>query len=950
MASTSISIDAEGTESYSLPPPSPPWRSLKFIFIVLSCIIIYHSTTTTITDSTSYFFPTALLRQTDLTTPTTSLDDDNLEIKLATAVAALEEEKNIVTQLRIELKTARAVTNTSTVEKNSNDNDWTDINGLPLSSTVDCSMSADGADLCVYENLCFDIPDADSPTVIAPILLSDPILDEQLEQVDSRVAGGSRYENLRARWPTWSIRKLVAKGFQAGYTWDYEDFLESRPGMYARAVPVSSRFSPAIAATRASGVPQVFNGDAQGPVIWTDNLWLAVNFLGDHLWGFSASVGTPLVAALVANSSRSSIPLPPLRALFVGGAPGAEYLTKDAAKDGQPWHSDAVPNGWAWPFGFLNSALTFLTGLPPFLGSGRESIHSPGGPDVRQADANRRQILDSWGAARISGGVPTDYTNAASVLSILLGSWAARSKAGSTSTSSVDDNSTAPGGAVWSVPSVAINNINTFLSPCLGKEGMNATDMSEFERPPALGNEFIVFSVLGDEPMTPDGKGRAFARAIWCAVSYLSGNKTKINIDVNVNIDARPLEYTDVTVTAEQEAQERSTRTPGNDDEWPLTRDIPRPTRLIFTSEDLPVPVDSQAALKWAMIQAFNILGESPDLVWSNAVRLQKGIPLIVQSEAGDVPLSSLVSTRRLAAFAYWLNKRKTRLCARHAVAIGSKETLVSGQVEGNAYREWATSVRKRLDSSPQPPLFPPLYKANGGHIEDMDPGPIPTAGSPSSETVPILLFDRGKDTNGITTSGYYGRRFHNRDAMESILLKYQLNYTIIEDKDLRALTFEQHIALFNTARIIIIAHSAGINNALFLPPRSAIIEIYSAGMWCPIFPRAFTASGHHYFPIYSNLIAPQQDYAFTYGRDDYESKVRGFRERCEPMGHVRGSMDPGEFYHHHTELLICVVYLPSLFKLSHIPPPPPLSHLTPPYRMLARSPCCPCIYTNSRI
>ena len=633
-------------------------------------------------------------------------------------------------------------------------------------------------------------------------------------------------------------------------------------------------------------------------MIWTDHLWLATNLLGDHLWGFAASVGTPLVAAVVANSTRSSIPLPPLRALFIGATPGAEdAVTKNAAKGGQPWHSETAPNGWSWPFGFLNSALTFLTGLPPFLGSGRESIHSPGGPDVRQTDANRRNMLDTWGEARILGVPTVDNTNAASVLSILLGSWAARSKAGSSSSSSSSNSiadSSAPG-ALWSVPTAAaMNTINTFLSPCLGKEGIDATDMSEFENPPAPGNEFIVFSILGNEPT----QSVKFSRAIWCAVSYLSGHKRKMNtnhIDVDAIIDARPLEYTDLTVTAEVEAQERSIRTPGNDDEWPLTRDIPRPTRLIFTSEDLPVPVDSQAALKWAMTQAFNILGESPDLVWSNAVHLKQGIPLLNQSIAGDLPLKSLIATPRLAAFAYWLNKRKTRLCARHAVAIGSKETLVGGQVEGNAYREWATSVRKRLSSSPQPPLFPPLVKANGAHVEDLAPGPLPTPGSPSSETVPILLVDRGRDINGITTSGYYGRRFHNRDAMESILLKYQLNYTIVEDKDLRVLTFEQHVALFNTARIIIVAHSAGMNNALFLPPRSAIIEISSAGMWCPIYSRALSASGHHVFPIYSNLIAPQQDYAFSYGRVGYESKVREFRERCEPMGHVRGSLDAGE-------------------------------------------------------
>ena len=276
MADTSISFaSSKRVRSSPLPPPPlqppqrRPWKRYMSGFLILSCIIIYRyyvregnsdstMTTTTITDFSSHFLPTAFRRQTDLasiptTTIATATEADNLEIKLATAVAALEEEKNIVTQLRIELKTAREAKKsnvnevvetvtcpplivdcpplstlltppnieaaTTMIENiTTTTNDWTDTNGLPLSSTVDCSMTADGADLCVYENLCFDVPDADVPTVIAPILLSDPILDDELEHSgggDGNAGGGGYVIKIYAHGgPLGRFENLLRKVFR----------------------------------------------------------------------------------------------------------------------------------------------------------------------------------------------------------------------------------------------------------------------------------------------------------------------------------------------------------------------------------------------------------------------------------------------------------------------------------------------------------------------------------------------------------------------------------------------------------------------------------------------------------------------------------------------------------------------------------------------------------------
>ena len=166
-------------------------------------------------------------------------------------------------------------------------------------------------------------------------------------------------------------------------------------------------------------------------------------------------------------------------------------------------------------------------------------------------------------------------------------------------------------------------------------------------------------------------------------------------------------------------------------------------------------------------------------------------------------------------------------------------------------------------------------------------PPPLPPLPSP----LPILLVDRGQRDNGETVSGAYGRRFHNLRAMQDVLRKYNLSHTTVDDEVLRGLGFEQQAALFGGARVLIMAHSAGLNNALFLPRRSAVIEVSGAQMWCPIYSRALAAAGHHVFPIYSQLNAPQQGYAFSYGASP-EAAAR-FRAQCERAGSVTASVDP---------------------------------------------------------
>lgn len=304
---------------------------------------------------------------------------------------------------------------------------------------------------------------------------------------------------------------------------------------------------------------------------------------------------------------------------------------------------------------------------------------------------------------------------------------------------------------------------------------------------------------------------------------------------------------------------------------------------MVFTLRDLPPSTIAMATLSWALDLARELFGEEVLGVWEEAMgfpdsegsggggkgseqgKKPEGEDDAVMdpflSPAADSPLGALQSTPRLATLAQWLDHRPLRLCARRLIGVGNKETLVGGTAEGNLYREWAAEVRRRV-GPPGAPLGPGLVAPSGA----MSPFSTPPT---EAAKLPILLIDRGQRDNGETVAGAYGRRFHNLEEMEGVLRKYGLSWRTVDDPVLRAMSFEEHVGLFNSAKLLIIAHSAGENNALFMPPRSAIIEVYGAQMWCPIYSKALSYAGHHVFPIYSNLNAPGQDYAFSYGKSD---------------------------------------------------------------------------------
>ena len=253
---------------------------------------------------------------------------------------------------------------------------------------------------------------------------------------------------------------------------------------------------------------------------------------------------------------------------------------------------------------------------------------------------------------------------------------------------------------------------------------------------------------------------------------------------------------------------------------------------------------------------------------------------------------------------------RRTRVCARRAVLPGNRDTATAGLSEANYLREFAHGLREGAAPG-SAALEPHLTGVDGAALPSgAAPEGAPPEGAPPRDgfvgrmrELPILVLDRGQRENGFSVVGPWGRRFANLPAMLAVLRKYELNYTLVEDVDLVALSFEQQAALFNRHKVLIAAHGAGLQNALFLPPRSAIIEVTPRGMWCPLFFRSQVAAGHFVFPIHSLLFDVQQTFSYSSGlqgpaQAGYNESAAYHDALCVARGHFWSAQTSGACFH----------------------------------------------------
>jgi hypothetical protein len=329
------------------------------------------------------------------------------------------------------------------------------------------------------------------------------------------------------------------------------------------------------------------------------------------------------------------------------------------------------------------------------------------------------------------------------------------------------------------------------------------------------------------------------------------------------------------------------------------------PVRLSFDSEDLPPLPANLAAVDAAIAVAMELVGEDPRAIWRSAIGNEGSVSSSVaedacyfedsgsRKEAGVAvsALSGLVSLPYLSLLAYWLEHRPTQLCAQRLIMPGAKGTLVGGNAEGGIFRDLALHARLRVGA-----------KKEGGVRESEEKATTTTkkTGKPllrsrskrgKKQQARVLLFDRSSTHRASSSQSSESfsstPSFHNRAEIEAVLRHYGVNYTLLLDNELGS--FDEQAALFSHFKLLITGHGAGLANAIFMPPRSAIIEISPFSVWRPSYLKAAVLAGHAFFPIYSRLLPPQR---LGDRRDGLASAgLAHIRETCERSGPVQATV-----------------------------------------------------------
>jgi hypothetical protein len=84
-----------------------------------------------------------------------------------------------------------------------------------------------------------------------------------------------------------------------------------------------------------------------------------------------------------------------------------------------------------------------------------------------------------------------------------------------------------------------------------------------------------------------------------------------------------------------------------------------------------------------------------------------------------------------------------------------------------------------------------------------------------------ITVVDRGPSPHAQDGSGLRQRGFANLPGMLAVLRKYPdlvNSIEVVTDETLMVMSFEQQAALFANTGLLIMAHGAGLSNAVFLP------------------------------------------------------------------------------------------------------------------------------------
>lgn len=103
-------------------------------------------------------------------------------------------------------------------------------------------------------------------------------------------------------------------------------------------------------------------------------------------------------------------------------------------------------------------------------------------------------------------------------------------------------------------------------------------------------------------------------------------------------------------------------------------------------------------------------------------------------------------------------------------------------------------------------------------------------------------------------------RKLHNLDAY---MTKLRVAYpkVTINAVDLAAYSFADQLEIIRNTDILVGVHGAGLIHSLFLPPHSAVVEIFPADVSYPVYRNLAKLRGHQYFSDHALVAASGQDW-----------------------------------------------------------------------------------------
>lgn len=236
--------------------------------------------------------------------------------------------------------------------------------GLPSDSTVVCHLQNDGTDLCSYTNVCIDLP-TDEWTNNRP---------PKLHLIERAESGGA-------------LKALADQKNPESWTYDFADVQDPLlfrprvvPFALTRLAVGTIRPEEAVSTTGTTTTPA---GPPPTLVTWSeDPAYLTMNVLHSHLWGWFASVGSPLFAAFFANVS-SNLGLPPMRQVVVlADGPNQKLHSEAAWNSGTPYPRGGTDR---WAREMLEELLAFFWSEHQGIFSGADSAVAAAGPAILQS-------------------------------------------------------------------------------------------------------------------------------------------------------------------------------------------------------------------------------------------------------------------------------------------------------------------------------------------------------------------------------------------------------------------------------------------------------------------------------------------------------------------------------------------------------------------------------------